>query len=518
MRSVRQCGRARQGHPPAAPGPHGRQRPYAGPFALWRRRPRMRTRFNGPERPGSERRPALAPDLPSDGYEATAGIPRLRLPTGFDVIGSLRRAAPSFSAFDRTAAGRPKGTGTAHSTFNECGRPAMVPLGKVPSMPVPALVRGRRRRVRPVRRSTGMSAPPGSRTFPGRWGKSGPGRSGRWCGRGDGGRAHPSFPFWSPPRFLRHGNRCPTPVRSNRVPPPKTPRTMFPMTGLSNSLRTSATPRPSAPASRGPTADTSGDRFGPAMRPTVPSSRQASVSRSRRHPMIGCATGGTTTAQRPRMGLGLGLRKRPGSRSPTPGTGRTCRTATGSECDVGFRASGLPETRIRQKARNGNRTGVPAGNGPPPRLPGRVPRTMVPARECPPGDWTGASPPHAAAGHRAAATRPQVDACAGPGAAIVGAAAPERRKADIAHRIPGVAPGPPVRRRCAPITRRPRAASGISPPRLESHVKAHEDPIKSHNGNCCPRMPPLAFAPVSAHIAQPLVVMADRDIAGTRVS
>ena len=234
--------------------------------------------------------------------------------------------------------------------------------------------------------------------------------------------------------------------------------------------------------------------------PDRPSSRQASVSRSRRHPMIGCATGGATTAQRPRMGLVRGLRKHPGSRSPTPGT--MCRKATGSGCDAGLRASGLPETRIRQKARNGNRTGVPAGNGSPPRLPGGVPRTMVPARECPPGDWTGASPPHTAAGHRAAAVRPQVDACAVPGAAIVGAAAPERRKADIAHRIPGVAPGPPVRRRCAPITRRPRAASGISPPRLESRVKAHEDPVKSHDGHCRPRMPPLAFAPVSAHIAE----------------
>ena len=161
--------RARQGHtllrPPALMEGNDLK---AGLFPRWRRRPRMRTRSNGPERPGPERRPALASDLLSGGYEATAGIPRLRLPTGFEAIGSLRRAAPSFSAFGRTAAGRPKGTGTAHSTFNECGRPAMVPLGKVPSMRVPALVRGGRRRVRPVRRSTGMSAPPGPRTFPGR--------------------------------------------------------------------------------------------------------------------------------------------------------------------------------------------------------------------------------------------------------------------------------------------------------------------------------------------------------------
>ena len=103
--------------------------------------------------------------------------------------------------------------------------------------------------------------------------------------------------------------------------------------------------------------------------PDRPSSRQASASRSRRHPMIGfgCATGGTTTAQRPRMGLVLGLRKHPGSRSATPGT--MCRKATGSECDVGFRASGLPETPIRQKARNGNRPGT----GPRPGFPGAFP-------------------------------------------------------------------------------------------------------------------------------------------------
>ena len=37
-------------------------------------------------------------------------------------------------------------------------------------------------------------------------------------------RAFRDFGFWSPLRFLRHGDRCPTPIRSNRVPPPKTPR------------------------------------------------------------------------------------------------------------------------------------------------------------------------------------------------------------------------------------------------------------------------------------------------------
>ena len=459
----------------------------------------MRTRSNGPERPDPERRPALASDLLSGGYEATAGIPRLRLPTGFEAIGSLRRAAPSFSAFGRTAAGRPKGTGTAHSTFNECGRPATVCWGRCRRCGSRPLCGegvgvfgpyGGRRGCRPRRDRGRFRDDEGSRD------PVGPG-----AGAEEGMAAVHTLPF---PFGARRGSSGMAPGARHRSAAigcrPRPPRTMCPMTGLSNSHRTSATPRPSAPASRGPTADTSGDRFGPAMRPTVPSSRQASVSCSRRHPMIGCATGGTTTAQRPRMGLGLGLRKRPGSRSPTPGT--MCRKATGSGCDAGLRASGLPETRIRQKARNGNRTGVPAGNGSPPRLPGGVPRTMVPARECPPGDWTGASPPHAAAGHRAAAVRPQVDACAVPGAAIVGAAAPERRKADIAHRIPGVAPGPPVRRRCAPITRRPRAASGISPPRLESRVKAHEDPVKSHDGHCRPRMPPLAFAPVSAHIAE----------------
>ena len=40
------------------------------------------------------------------------------------------------------------------------------------------------------------------------------------------------------------------------------------------------------------------------------------------------------------------------------------------------------------------------------------------------------------------------------------------RKADISHRIPGVAPGPPVRQRCAPVTHNPYAAFGIS------HTKA----------------------------------------------
>ena len=368
-------------------------------------------------------------------------------------------------------------------------------------MRVPALVRGRRRRVRPVRRSTGISAPPGSRTFPGRWGMSGTRSVRAMVRKRGGGRAHPPFSCWSPPRFLRHGNRCPTPIRSNRVPPPP-PAYHVPHDravqfashfGDTPSVRAGKQGADHGYVRRPPRTGNAPDRpvIPAGVRIAQPPASDDRVRNRRRHIRATAANG-------------IGPRVAEASRQPfpTPGTGRTCRTATGSECDVGFRASSLPETPIRQKTRNGNRTGVPAGNGPPPRLPGRVPRAMVPARECPAGDWTGASPPHAAAGHRAAAIRPQVDACAGPGAAIVGAAAPERRKADIAHRIPGVAPGPPVRRRCAPITRRPRAASGISPPRLESRVKAHEDPIKGHNGNCCPRMPPLAFAPVSAHIAE----------------
>ena len=40
-----------------------------------------------------------------DGYEAVAGIPQLRLPTGFQIIDSLRRAAPSFSAFNQALEG-----------------------------------------------------------------------------------------------------------------------------------------------------------------------------------------------------------------------------------------------------------------------------------------------------------------------------------------------------------------------------------------------------------------------------
>ena len=180
----------------------------------------MRTRSNGPDRPGPDRRFALAPDLVSGGYEATAGIPRLRLPTGFEVIGCLRRAAPSFSAFDRTAAGRPEGTGMVHSTFNECGRPATVCWGRCrrcgsrflcgEGIGVFGPYDGRRG-CRP-RRDRGRFRDDG--------GCRGPGRSGRWCGRGGGGRAHPPFSRWSPPRFLRHGNRCPTPIRSNRAPPP----------------------------------------------------------------------------------------------------------------------------------------------------------------------------------------------------------------------------------------------------------------------------------------------------------
>ena len=43
----------------------------------------------------------LASDLLSDEDEAMAGIPRLRLPTGLEVIESDRHAAPSFSAFDQ---------------------------------------------------------------------------------------------------------------------------------------------------------------------------------------------------------------------------------------------------------------------------------------------------------------------------------------------------------------------------------------------------------------------------------
>ena len=44
--------------------------------------------FDGSEQIGSDRLLVLVPDLLSDEDEAVAGIPRLRLPTGFEVIGS----------------------------------------------------------------------------------------------------------------------------------------------------------------------------------------------------------------------------------------------------------------------------------------------------------------------------------------------------------------------------------------------------------------------------------------------
>ena len=332
----------------------------------------MRTRTNGPDRPGPDRRPALAPDLVSGGYEATAGIPRLRLPTGFEVIGCLRRAAPSFSAFDRTAAGRPEGTGTAHSTFNECGRPAMVCWG-----------RRRRCGSRPLcGEGVGVFGPYGGRRgcrprrdrgrFRDDGGSRGPDRSGRWCGRGGGGRAHPPFSRWSPPRFLRHGTRCPTPVRSNRVPPP--PAHHVPHDRIVR-FASHFGDTPSVRAGK-PGADR-----GYVRRPLRtgnasdrPSSRQASASRSRRHPMIGCATGGITTAQRPRMGLGLGLRKRPGSRSPTPGTGRTCRKATGVPNAMSGSAPQASRKRgYAKRPATGTGRAFRPGTGPRPGFPGAFP-------------------------------------------------------------------------------------------------------------------------------------------------
>ena len=47
----------------------------------------------------------MASDLLSDEDEAMVGIPRLRLPTGFEIIEPRRRAVPSFFAFDQTPEG-----------------------------------------------------------------------------------------------------------------------------------------------------------------------------------------------------------------------------------------------------------------------------------------------------------------------------------------------------------------------------------------------------------------------------
>ena len=57
--------------------------------------------FGGLEQVELDRQLVLAPDLLFDEDEAIAGVPRLRLPAGLEVIEPDRHASPSFSAFDQ---------------------------------------------------------------------------------------------------------------------------------------------------------------------------------------------------------------------------------------------------------------------------------------------------------------------------------------------------------------------------------------------------------------------------------
>ena len=65
-------------------------------------------------------------DLLSDGDEAVAGVPRLRLPSGLEVIEPDRQAVPSFSAFDQTLE---VGKALERYRDDECDAQRMQPLG-----------------------------------------------------------------------------------------------------------------------------------------------------------------------------------------------------------------------------------------------------------------------------------------------------------------------------------------------------------------------------------------------------
>ena len=107
------------------------------------------------------------------------------------------------------------------------------------------------------------------------------------------------------------------------------------MTGRLDSFRTLATLCPSAPASERLTVDTSGNRSGPGIRPTIPSSRWESISRGRRCPMIRCTTDSIMTTWR-----------RAGKRRRSVRVGRAA-------------VAGRPETRPRE-----GEAGTPSTTGP----------------------------------------------------------------------------------------------------------------------------------------------------------
>ena len=78
--------------------------------------------LNGSKQVRLERFLVLALDPLSEGDEAMAGIPRLRLPTGFEIIDSICREAPSlsFSIKPLRAGKRSKGTDVVNSASDEC--------------------------------------------------------------------------------------------------------------------------------------------------------------------------------------------------------------------------------------------------------------------------------------------------------------------------------------------------------------------------------------------------------------
>ena len=82
--------------------------------------------FGGLKQVELNRQLVLASDLFSDEDEAMAGVPRLRLPSGLEVIEPDRHAAPSFSAFDQTLE---VGKALEGHRDGECDAPANAVVG-----------------------------------------------------------------------------------------------------------------------------------------------------------------------------------------------------------------------------------------------------------------------------------------------------------------------------------------------------------------------------------------------------